>query len=107
MFVRRLNAAGVANVANIWAARNPNSVSSGSLFGGFAGLARLLIRKGHRTALKPKRPPKGRLEMSSRSNFTRTLVAAFAALLMSTIAVGSAVGPAQASIHPFLSETYA
>jgi hypothetical protein len=45
--------------------------------------------------------------MSSGSNFTRTLVAAFAALLMSTIAVGSAVGPAQASIHPILSETYA
>ncbi len=33
--------------------------------------------------------------MSSQSPFTRTLVAITAALLMSTIAVGAAVGPIQ------------
>jgi len=38
--------------------------------------------------------------MSGQSNFTRTLVAAAAALLMSTVAVGSAVGPAQAVASP-------
>lgn len=35
--------------------------------------------------------------MSSQSPFTRTLVAVVAALAMSTIAVGAAVGPAQAN----------
>ena len=34
--------------------------------------------------------------MSGQSRFARTLVAAAAALLMSTVAVGAAVGPAQA-----------
>lgn len=35
--------------------------------------------------------------MSSQSQFTRTLVAIAAALVMSTLAVGAAVGPAQAN----------
>ena len=38
--------------------------------------------------------------MSGQSNFTRTLVSAVAALLMSTVAVGAAVGPAQAVASP-------
>jgi hypothetical protein len=38
--------------------------------------------------------------MSSQSQFTRTLVAIVAALAMSTIAVGAAVGPAQAGAAP-------
>ena len=38
--------------------------------------------------------------MSGQSKFTRTLVAAFAAVLMSSIAVGAAVGPAQAVASP-------
>ena len=38
--------------------------------------------------------------MSSQSQFTRTLVAIVAALTMSTIAVGAAVGPAQANANP-------
>ena len=38
--------------------------------------------------------------MSSQSQFTRTLVAVGAALLMSTVAVGAAVGPAQANANP-------
>jgi hypothetical protein len=39
--------------------------------------------------------------MSSQSQFTRTLVAIAAALAMSTIVVGAAVGPAQANANPF------
>ena len=38
--------------------------------------------------------------MSSKSPFTRTLVAVAAALFMSTIAIGAAVGPAQANANP-------
>ena len=41
--------------------------------------------------------------MSGQSKFTRTLVAAAAALVMSTVAVGSAVGPAQAVANPVAS----
>ncbi|HET7604828.1 MAG TPA: hypothetical protein VFK28_01995 [Sphingomicrobium sp.] len=37
--------------------------------------------------------------MSSQSPFTRTLVAIAAALVMSTVAVGAAVGPASASAN--------
>jgi hypothetical protein len=38
--------------------------------------------------------------MSSQSQFTRTLVAIAAALIMSTVAVGAAVGPVQANAAP-------
>jgi len=38
--------------------------------------------------------------MSSQSSFTRTLVAIAAALAMGTVAVGAAVGPAQAVAAP-------
>ena len=38
--------------------------------------------------------------MSSQSQFTRTLVAITAALVMSSVAVGAAVGPAQANANP-------
>ncbi len=38
--------------------------------------------------------------MSSQSNLKRTLVSAFAAVLMSTVAVGSAVAPAHVSAAP-------
>ncbi|WP_155264015.1 hypothetical protein [Sphingomonas segetis] len=37
--------------------------------------------------------------MSSQSPFTRTLVAIAAALVMSTVAVGAAVGPASANAN--------
>ena len=43
---------------------------------------------------------KREIKMSSHSPFTRTLVAIGAALLMSTVAVGAAVGPAQANANP-------
>jgi hypothetical protein len=38
--------------------------------------------------------------MSSQSPFARTLVAIAAALTLSTIAVGAAVGPVQANANP-------
>lgn len=38
--------------------------------------------------------------MSSQSHFTRTLIAIVAALAMSTVAVGAAVGPAQVAASP-------
>jgi len=38
--------------------------------------------------------------MSSQSHFTRTLIAMIGALVMSTVAVGAAVGPAQANANP-------
>jgi hypothetical protein len=38
--------------------------------------------------------------MSSQSPLTRTLVAIAAALAMSTVAIGAAVGPAQAYANP-------
>jgi hypothetical protein len=38
--------------------------------------------------------------MSSQSQFTRTLIAMAAALVMSTVTVGAAVGPAQANAAP-------
>ena len=38
--------------------------------------------------------------MSGESKFKQTLVAAFAAVLMSSVAVGAAVGPAQAVGNP-------
>jgi hypothetical protein len=38
--------------------------------------------------------------MSSQSQFTRTLIAIAGALAMSTVAVGAAVGPAQALAGP-------
>jgi hypothetical protein len=50
----------------------------------------------------------GRFQMSSQSQFTRTLVAIAAALVMSTIAVGAAVAPAQAGgVNPLSVQTYA
>ena len=38
--------------------------------------------------------------MSSQSSTTRTLIAMVAAIVMSTVAVGAAVGPAQALANP-------
>jgi hypothetical protein len=45
-------------------------------------------------------PRKGRIQMSGQSTFTRTLVAVVAAVLMSSVTVGAAVGPAQAVASP-------
>jgi hypothetical protein len=43
---------------------------------------------------------KGRMKMSTQSPLSRTLVAIAAALAMSTVAVGAAVGPASAVANP-------
>ena len=45
--------------------------------------------------------------MLMKSQLSRTLVAIAAALAMSTVAVGAAVGPAQAVASPFQAPTYA
>jgi hypothetical protein len=43
----------------------------------------------------------------SQSSFSRTLVAIAAALAMSTVAIGAAVGPVPAVANPFHAGTYA
>ncbi len=45
--------------------------------------------------------------MSGQSKVTRTLVAAAAALLMSSVTVGAAVGPAQTGASPIAASVYA
>jgi len=54
----------------------------------------------------PRDPQKGRLNMSG-SKFQRHLIAAFASLLMSSIAVGAAIAPAQVSAANVEVVTYA
>jgi hypothetical protein len=65
----------------------------------FPGLARTLNWKGYRSA-DDERSKKGSFKMSGQSNISRTLIAAIGALLMSSVAVGAAVGPAQAIATP-------
>jgi cytosine/uracil/thiamine/allantoin permease len=69
------------------------------IFRSFAGLARYLIRKGHRSGDHLKGSKKGDYQMS-KSPFTRTLIAIAGALAMSAVTVGAAVGPAQANANP-------
>jgi hypothetical protein len=69
------------------------------IFSSFPGLARSLITNVHRPASK-RAGEKRRISMSSQSHFTRTLVAMIGALVMSIVAVGAAVGPAQANANP-------
>lgn len=69
------------------------------IFRSFARLAQLLI-VSFASARNRSGPRKGRLEMSGQSKTSRTLVAIAAALLTSSIAVGAAVGPAQAVASP-------
>jgi hypothetical protein len=76
-----------------------HSLAAHPFFRGFSGLAQSLISNVHRPAIE-QAGRKRRFEMSSQSPFTRTLVAIVAALTMSTIAVGAAVGPAQANANP-------
>jgi hypothetical protein len=45
--------------------------------------------------------------MSSQSPISRTLVAIVAALALSTVAIGAAVGPAQADTNPLQVRVYA
>jgi len=57
-----------------------------------------LISSCHRSAINTA-VQKGRFQMSSQSQFRRTLIAMAAALVMSTVAVGAAVGPAAANAN--------
>ena len=45
--------------------------------------------------------------MSSQSTITRTLFAIAAALALSTVAIGAAVGPASANANPLQARVYA
>ena len=70
------------------------------IFGGFQGLAQLLNCTWHRPATDEADRQKGDLEMSGQSQFVRTLTALAAALLVSSVTVSAAVGPAQAVASP-------
>jgi hypothetical protein len=65
------------------------------IFPGFPQLARSLNRRWHGSP----RSRKGEFQMSQ-SPITRTLIAIVAAVATSTVAVGAAVGPAQAVETP-------
>ena len=52
-------------------------------------------------------PSKGEFKMSSQSPIRSTLVALAAALALSTVAIGAAVGPAQADANPLQVRVYA
>jgi hypothetical protein len=71
-----------------------------SIFRSFQGLARVLIGKGISPQAKHQRATKGDFKMSAKSQLTHTLIAIVAALATSTLAVGAAVGPAQAVANP-------
>jgi hypothetical protein len=75
---------------------NSHRPLANGIFGGFTRLARALNSK----FIDPKanrRIEKGEFQMSSSY---RTFIAMAAALLMSTVTVGAAVGPAQANANP-------
>jgi hypothetical protein len=56
----------------------------------------------------PSSSGRAKREIKMSVQFTRTLVAIAAALVMSTVTVGAAVGPAQAgAINPLTVKTYA
>jgi len=87
---------------NCWWEIAPTRVEKHPLilvFVGNPGLARLLNSSWHRPPDIGWRLEKGRMTMSG-SNLQRQLLAAFAALLMSTVAVGAAIGPATAVAAP-------
>jgi hypothetical protein len=69
-----------------------------SVFRSFPGMAHPLNRMVHEPETTTGR--KKERTMSSQSPISRTLLAVAAALAMSTIAVGAAVGPAQANANP-------
>ena len=77
--------------------RNPQFVGQQD-FWLFSGIGTALNRRPHRPQDKPT-DQKGRISNVAVS-FTRTLIALAAALLMSTVAVGAAVAPAQANANP-------
>jgi hypothetical protein len=79
--------------------RPPSKPPSSDDFSRFSGIGTPLELNG--TSIRDgKRAKKGRLEMSDQMKLSRTLVAAVAALLFSTVTIGAAVGPAQAVASP-------
>jgi len=84
----------------------PLFASLSASFSQFSGIGTLLDWKCSSTGNQTSRS-KRRLKMSSQSQFTRTLVAIVAAVVMSTVAVGAAVGPAQAVANPIQVSTNA
>ena len=71
-----------------------------SVFGSFPGLARPLNSNGHDPADNRTGDKRENLKCQPVAAFSRTLVAIAAALAMSTVTVGAAVGPAQAVANP-------
>src|SRR4051794_11089738 len=90
----------LANPTKSWLAKTPNLHHSRGISGGFRRLARPLNSIGYRSRWTFRRIKKGRIQMSAQSHLTRTLIAIAAALVMSTVTVGAAVGPAQAVANP-------
>jgi len=68
------------------------------IFGSFLKLARGLNSNVHRPATRKLGRKKGDLKMSGQQTITRTLIAAVGALLMSSVAVGSAIAPAHVAV---------
>jgi hypothetical protein len=81
----------VGNSANLLADKR-----LGDNFSRKSPIGTTLVRKGQDQPAKAHGSKKGDYTMSG-SKFQRHLIAAFASLLMSTIAVGAAVAPAQVS----------
>jgi hypothetical protein len=76
------------------------------VFGGNPQLARSLnsVWRGREFAMRSR---KGRMNMSGQSQLSRTLIAMVAAVVTSAVAVGAAVGPAQALANPVVVSTNA
>jgi hypothetical protein len=88
----------VANPAN--SPRLEPTAQDFSQFSGIGtGLELLLVPARNQKADRQK----GDFRMSAQSHFTRTLVAFVAALLVSSVAVGAAVGPAQVAANAAVS----
>jgi hypothetical protein len=89
--------------ATIWLGKSatrgcwPSASRNLSQFSGFGTILDWEMASARNQQHRPKRE----ITMSSQSQFTRTLVAIAAALTMSTLAVGAAVGPAQANANPY------
>jgi hypothetical protein len=86
----------------------PGKYAVHKVFGGFLRLARPL-NKGRRGIADQKwrAERKGRIQMSGQSKIMSTLIAAIASLLVSSVAVGAAVGPAHVAANSVEASIYA
>jgi hypothetical protein len=86
----------------------PAKFAISSIFGGFPRLARPLNKEWHELAdQKWRAKRKGRIQMSGQSKIMSTLIAAIASLLVSSVAVGAAVGPAHVAADSVEASIYA